>query len=206
MKAILMDDQVQVYDSMEEQTISIATLHKGDEMELGKVSQKKKKTWVEVKFPDGRSGYIAGDSKIFAVRKITVSEPSIDLKQTPEESGKVLKTYVKGTPLTVYGVEKPEDGSTWFKVRDEAKIEGFVPASSKMRVIPESTKSSATRNIVTGFIFAAVGVFLTISNYQSETSQNMIWISYAVIFFGLLQLGQGVAEYLRATRGEEKKK
>jgi hypothetical protein len=106
----------------------------------------------------------------------------------------------------VYGVEKPEDGTTWFKVRDEAKIEGFVPASSKLRVIPESTKSSATRNIVTGFIFAAVGVFLTISNYRSETSQNMIWISYAVIFFGLLQLGQGVAEYLRASRADQKKK
>ena len=48
MKAILTDEQALVYNSFEDQTISIATIHKGEVMDLGKVIRKKKKVWVEI--------------------------------------------------------------------------------------------------------------------------------------------------------------
>lgn len=205
MKAILIDEDVHVYSSTDDQSISIATLRKGEEMELGKVSQKNRKTWVEISLPGDQKGYIAGDTKIFAIRKTTVAVAAVDLKKTPNEDAETIKTLLKGTSLTVFGVDGTDESGKWFRVRDEANVEGFIPTPTKLRVQPEVSSSSAVRNIVTGFIFAGIGGFLAFSN--SNSGSNMQWISYAVIFFGLLQLGQGVAEYIRVKRekGKEKK-
>ena len=204
MKAILMDDETPVYASIEDNTISIATIHKGEEMELGKVIQKKRKSWVEVSLGAEQKGYITGDTKIFAIRKVTVMNPSIDVKESPSDDAPVVKTLLKGSTMTVCGVEKLESGSDWFKVRDDAEMTGFVPTSAKLRVVPESSQSNAVRNLVTGLIFAAIGVFFVVSNNSSSSGSNMVWISYAVIFFGLLQLGQGAFEYYQLYKSKKK--
>mgnify|MGYP000890849881 CR=1 FL=1 len=204
MKAILMDEETPVYASIEDNTISIATIHKGEEIELGKVIQKKRKSWVEVNLGGERMGYITGDTKIFAIRKATVMNPSVDVKEAAADDAPVIKTLTKGSVLTVCGVEKPEGGTDWFKVRDEAEVEGFVPTSTKLRVVPELSQSNAIRNLVTGLIFAAIGVFFAVSNNSSSSGSSMIWISYAVIFFGLLQFGQGAYEYMQIVKKKKK--
>jgi uncharacterized protein YgiM (DUF1202 family) len=188
---------------MEDQSISIATIHKGEEMELGKVSQKRRKTWVEITLPGDQKGYISGDTKIFAIRKASVAGNPIDMKETPSADAPTIKTLVKGAVITVTKVEKTETES-WYKVHDEENIEGFIPSSSKLRVVPELTRSGAVRNMVTGLIFVLIGIFLTISNYKNTAGQTMLMISYAVIFFGLLQLGQGVVEYVKVNRAKGK--
>lgn len=203
MKAILIDEQVPVYASMEDESISIATLHQGDQMDLGKVSQKKKKTWVEITLTGGQKGYILGDTKIFAVRKAVVARNPVDIVDAASGTANVIKTLVKGTNVTAYGVEKNDDGS-WFKVRDDSGTEGYIPTSAKLRVIQEATRANATRNMVTGLIFVVIGIFLTISNTNSAAGESMLLISYAVIFFGLLQIGQGVVEYVRVSRSKTK--
>jgi uncharacterized protein YgiM (DUF1202 family) len=204
MKAILIDDEIHVYATTEEDSISVAVLKKGAEVELGKVTQRKKKTWVEISLPGDQKGYIAGDTKIFAIRKTTVATPSVDIKKAPSEEAETIKTLVKGSSLTVYGVEGTEETGKWFKVRDEDNIEGYVPTPTKLRVLPEVSKTSAIRNIVTGFIFAGIGAFLVFTDANSAS--NMQWIAYAVIFFGVLQLGQGVAEFIRVNRDKNKTK
>jgi hypothetical protein len=203
MKAILMDEDALVYANTEENSISITTLHKGVEMELGKVTQKKKKTWVEITLPGDQKGYIAGDTKIFSVRKASVAENSVDMLKTPEKGGALLETLVKGTTITVFGVETSGEDK-WFMVRDENNKEGFIPSTAKLRVVQEATRPSATRNIITGFIFTAIGIFLVLSNHSTGNTNSMVWVSYAVIFFGLLQLGQGVVEYLKAKKQGKK--
>ena len=204
MRAILIDDEIHVYASAEDDSISVAVLHKGDEMDLGKVTQRKKKTWVEISLPGEQKGFIAGDTKIFAIRKTTVATPSVDIKKAPSEEAETIKTLVKGSSLTVYGVEGTEETGKWFKVRDEENVEGFVPTPTKLRVLPEVSRTSAIRNIVTGFIFAGIGGFLAFSD--ANAASNMQWIAYAVIFFGILQLGQGVAEFIRVNREKNKTK
>jgi uncharacterized protein YgiM (DUF1202 family) len=205
MKAIMMDEEIPVYSSIDDTSISIRTLHKGEEVELGKVTQKKRKTWVEVNLPGDQKGYISGDTKIFAIRKATVMNAAVDVKESANDDARVIKTLVKGSTVTVTGVEKPEGGTDWFKVHDEANIEGYVPTSTKLRVVPELSQSNAVRNLVTGTIFAAIGVFFTLSNNSTGTTNNMVWISYAVIFFGLLQFVQGGYEYIQIIRARKAK-
>lgn len=199
MKAILTDEQALVYNSFEDQTISIATIHKGEVMDLGKVIRKKKKVWVEIALPGEQKGHIAGDTKIFAVRKAQLTSNTANLVDTPSKLAANVKTFTRGTILTISGVEKNDEGS-WFKATDEAGVSGYVISDAKMKVVPESSRSGANRNMITGLIFIIVGIALAVMNGQSQQASGMVYIAYAVIFFGLLQGGQGVVEYLRVRK------
>jgi hypothetical protein len=200
MKAILTDEEVKVYASMEDTTLSIATFHKGDEVDLGKVTRKKNETWVEVALPNDQKGYIAGETKIFTIKRAQLTSKSVDLHEAPDETSPELKTYVKGDIMTVKGVEALEAGN-WFKIVEEPDLVGYIAAAeAKLRVVPELTRSGAIRNLVTGGIFAAIGIVLTLMNSDPTQQNGMSYISIAVIFFGLLQMGQGVFELYKLNK------
>ncbi len=200
MKAVLTDEDVKVYNSMEDTSLSIATLHKGDEVNLGKVTRKKNKTWVEILLPNDQKGYIVGETKIFTIKRAQLTSKSADLHEAPDDTSPILKTYVKGDLMTVKGVETQETGN-WFKIVEEPNLVGYLAASgTKLRVVPELTRSAAIRNLVTGAIFAIIGIVLTLLNSDPTQQNNMMYISYAVIFFGLLQLGQGAFELYKLSK------
>lgn len=203
MKTILTDEATLVYSSTEDQSISIATIHKGETMELGKVIRKKGKVWVEITLPGGQKGYIGGETKIFTIRKAQVPTNSAELVETPEKTANVIKTLTRGTILTISGVEK-SDAGTWFKATDETGVSGYITSDIKLKVVPEYTRSGAMRNIITGLVFIVIGVALTVMNSQPGQGNGMIYISYAVVFFGLLQGGQGAFELFKMRKAAEK--
>jgi hypothetical protein len=205
MRAVITDEETLVYGSMEDQTISIATLHKGDALELGKVIKKGKVVWVEATLPGDVKGYISGETKIFAIKKGQVSNKSLDLLDTPSKSATVMKTFVKGTILEFNGVEKNEEG-TWFSVTDDSGVKGYVTADAKLRQVQEPSKSGAMRDIVYGLVFVILGLIFTIMNQKSTPNSGMVYISMAVIFFGLLQGGQGVLQYVRWKKTDQASK
>jgi hypothetical protein len=201
MKAMLTDDQTLVYNTMEDQAISIATIHKGEVMELGKVIRKKGKVWVEITLTGDQTGYISGDTKIFAIKKGTLMANSVDLLETPSKSANVVKTEMRGTVMELNGVEKNEEGG-WFKVLDDSGTSGYISSDTKMRQVVVPTRSSAIRNMVYGGLFIVLGVVFTVMNQQAAANSGMVYISIAVIFFGLLQGGQGVVELLKVRKSE----
>jgi hypothetical protein len=205
MKAMLTDDQTLVYNTMEDQAISIATIHKGEVMELGKVIRKKGKVWVEITLTGEQTGYISGDTKIFAIKKGTLMANSVDLLETPSKSANVVKTEKRGTVMELNGVEKNEEGG-WFKVLDDTGTSGYISSDTKMRQVVVPTRSSAIRNMVYGGLFIVLGVVFTIMNQKAAANSGMVYISIAVIFFGLLQGGQGVVELLKVRKNDNQAK
>jgi hypothetical protein len=205
MKAILTDEDTLVYGSTEDQSISVATVHKNDEMELGKVIRKKGKVFVEITLPGNEKGYIAGETKIFAVRKGQVSTKTADLVDSPNASAVLIKTLQRGTILTINGVEKTEEGS-WFKALDDNGVNGYISTSAKLKVVPEYTRSGSIKNMLTGLVFIVIGIGLGLANSRSASASISIYIAYAIIFFGLLQGGQGVVEYFKFKKSEDPSK
>jgi hypothetical protein len=205
MKAMLTDEQTFVYNTMEEQNISIVTLHKGEVMELGKVIRKKGKVWVEISLPGEQKGYISGETKIFAIKKGQVMANSVDLLETPSKSANVVKTEKRGTIMELNGVEKNEEGG-WFKVIDDTGTNGYISSDTKMRQVAEPTRSGAIRNMAYGGLFIVLGVVFTILNQNASANSGMVYISIAVIFFGLLQGGQGVVEFIKARKNNDSAK
>jgi hypothetical protein len=60
--------------------------------------------------------------------------------------------------------------------------------------------------MVTGLIFVVIGILLITSDFGASSGNTMLMVSYAVIFFGLLQLGQGIFEYFQVRKNEAGKK
>ena len=147
MKAVLTEEKATVYGSTDEHSISIATIHKGELLELGKVVRKggklfekkplrgglwypklnlfyTEKVWVEITLPGDQKGYIEGNTSIFAVKKAALYSKTADLLETANKNGFVIKTLKDGAILTVIGIDKTEEGS-WFKVTDENGVTGY---------------------------------------------------------------------------------
>jgi uncharacterized protein YgiM (DUF1202 family) len=196
MRAIMTEDSVRVYSEAKEGAISIFSLRKGDEVETGKVTRKKKESWVEVTLDSGQKGFISGQTRIFVVRKIELMTET-QMFDTASESAELVKTLPKGTVVSAVGVEK-EGSNTWYLVREENGDQGYVNGRSKYKVYQEATLGGGKKLIITGGVFAVMGlVFLVVSMSQQSTSSSLFLI-IGLIGLGLVQVVQGVLQYRKA--------
>ncbi|KAF0112247.1 MAG: Uncharacterized protein FD147_308 [Chloroflexi bacterium] len=206
MRATLTEDSAKIFSEPNEQTISVATLHKGDEFELGKIHKKKKSVWVEVILSPGLTGYISGDTKIFAIKEVQLLNNSVDMFDAPAEDANIVKTYSKKAIFTAVGIEK-EEGKGWVRVRDDAGAEGYIRGDAKIRIYQPATKASGKKLMITGGIFIGMGVVIYIfSMFQAQAARDSSLIMVALVGLGLMQLIQGFLQYRRMSKTENNPK
>jgi len=205
MKARLVDDEVKLYAEPSHETISIATLKKGTEFDLGKVSRKNREVWVQVTLAGGQVGYMTGETRIFTIKQIQTITAALDMYESPSDESKVIKSYPKNSILTAVAIE--EDGDKgWVKVIDEDGLEGYVKGGARIRLYQQATIEGARKLLVTGgiFILVSAGLYIfTIS--QSRSTGNMDFLIMAVAAFGLMQLVQGILQYSKAKKIDKSK-
>jgi hypothetical protein len=165
-------------------------------VETGKVTRKKKESWVEVTLDNGQTGYISGQTRIFVVRKIELMTET-ELFDAASEGATLVKSLPKGTIISAIGVAK-EDKNTWYLVREENGGQGYVSGRAKYKVYQEATTGGGKKLIITGGVFAIMGlVFLFVSMSQQSTSSSLFLI-IGLIGLGLVQVVQGVLQYRKA--------
>ena len=207
MKARLVEEEVKIYGEPSSQTLSVGTIRKGDEFELGKVSRKKREVWVEVTLPSGLVGYMAGETKIFAIKQIETITATLDMYEAPDNESKIAKSYPKKTILTA--TEVIEDGDKgWVKVVDEDGLEGYIKGGARIKLYQEATLEGARKLLITGGIFILVAAVLYIFTMsQANSTGNMDFLIMAAAAFGLVQLVQGAMQYSKAKKiGKSKTK
>lgn len=206
MRASLGDESTPVWQEPAAESISVTTLHKGDEFEIGKVIRKKKEAWVTVTLDSGFTGYISGDTHIFAIQKVEAIGNDLELHEAPSDESPVLKVIPKKTLFTVRGVEKDgEDG--WYLVEDQEGVAGYIRTGAKLRARTEVTHQSARKMMITGAVFAVIGVALYFF-FPSGTEANggdMSFITLAIILLGLFQVLQGFLQSRQAKKQDENK-
>jgi hypothetical protein len=206
MKGILVEDEVKVYGEPSDQTLSITSIKKGEEFELGRVSRKKKEVWVEVTLASGQTGYIPGDTKIFVIKKVQFFGDGIEAHEAPLPDSPVIKTYPKKSVVTAIGFEKDE-AKGWVKIIDTDGVIGYVRGESKIRVYQEATKENGKKQMYSGGMFAILAAaFYLFSLNKGQTSSNMSILIVAVFAFGLMQLVQGILEFNKAKKKENETK
>jgi hypothetical protein len=206
MKAILTDETTRIFSEPKEESISIASVRKGEEMELGKVIRKKKEAWVEITLPSGAVGYIAGGTKIFVIKKVQLLNNTADVYESPSEASKVVKTYVKKDIFDAVGVEKV-DNLDWVKVRDESGQIGYVRQNVKIKIYQVPSKSSGKKLMITGGIFAGLGIVIFVSSlFQANPLGDSSFLTVGLVLLGGYQVFQGLMQYRQAVKDEEKKK
>lgn len=211
MRGILVDESVKVFSEPGDQAISLFTLQKGDQFELGKVTRKKREVWVEITTTSGQSGYIAGETRIFEIKKVQLLNPDAELHEDPSDESNVLKKFEKNSIVTAVGFEKDE-GKGWVKVIDGDSVTGYIKGDSRIRVYQEATKAGGKKLMLTGGMFALLGIafyIYSLNQVQTQTegaTSNMSILTVAVVAFGLMQFVQGILQYYKAKKEETEKK
>ena len=203
MKAIMVEDVVKVTSEATNEAISIFSLRKGDIVETGKVIRKKKDSWVEITTDGGQKGYISGQTRIFVVRQVEITSET-ELVAAPTENPTVLKTLPKGSVVLAMGVEKNDAGS-WYKVHDSEGVEGFINSKARYRIYNEPTVSGGTRLMVTGAIFAVMGIIFLVTSFQQPNASSTMFLTVGLIGLGLVQLVQGFMQWRKAKEKKETK-
>jgi hypothetical protein len=203
MKAIMVEDIIRVTSEPTPDAISIFSLKKGDIVETGKVIRKKKDSWVEVTTSSGQTGYISGQTRIFVIRQVELTGAT-DLLNTPSTDATVVKTLPKGGIISAVGVEKNDSG-TWYHVTDDAGADGYISSRAKYRVYQVPTTSGATRLMITGAVFAAMGLIFFFTTSDLSSASSSLFLIIGLIGLGVFQMVQGYSQWRKAKQKTENK-
>jgi hypothetical protein len=141
MKARILDDKAIVYGDMDLSAPLVMELVAGDEIDLGMVTKKGFKKWVEVTLPNGRHGYIQPETKIYTIRKANLLQSAVNVYEQPSSQSVMKNRYEKGVTFYLVDVVN-KDGKDWVKIRDLAGNEGFIDGDTEVKVIPDSTQEA----------------------------------------------------------------
>jgi hypothetical protein len=205
MKARLVDDSAKIYAEPQDQSLTIVTLNKDDEFEMGKVLRKKKDAWVEVILPSGQIGYLPGSTKIFTIKKIITQANNIEIHESADTESQVIKSLPKGSIVTAIAVEHNNE-KPWIKIIDSEGTTGFVKGESKIRLYQEPTRNNARKQIITGGIFSIFAVvYYYFTAVIAKSSDNMEILIVVILAFGLIQLVQGIMQMMAVNKIEKEK-
>ena len=203
MRAILTDESTPVYATIEDQSVSIASLHRDDEFELGRVTRKKRAVWVEVTLDSGVKGYISGDAHIFALKKVQLLDSEAAMRAEPSGESALIKTMHKGDVFLTLKVEKTDQGG-WVRVRDAVDAEGYIAGNTKIRILQQVKKSDAQRTLLLGGLMLVIGIGFGIFSYLAKQQDTIAYyLALGFIVFGVLQLSQGFIQYRQAVKQEQ---
>jgi hypothetical protein len=204
MRALLTEESTPVYASMEDPSITLATLHQDEEFEIGKAITRKRKAWVEVTLDSGVKGYISGEARIFGLRKVELVDASTEMHSEASSTSPVIKTLPRRTVFFTLRVEKTDEGG-WVRVRDLTDTEGYISGKSKIRIIQPVTRAQARRMMLLGAAFLVIGSVFGYVSYLPENTGNttLYYLSIGFIAFGALQLLQGFFQRREAIAQEK---
>jgi Bacterial SH3 domain len=192
MKARILDPQVKVYSSPEPNSVSLATLPQGTEIEFSAPRRKAGKVWVPITLSTGQQAFIPGDTRIYIYRLASLLQKDVEMRAEPSQKSLVKQTLTRNAKVYILEVIKQDD-QEWVRVRDTSGNEGFIPGQTRIRVIPEKTKALGRKNMLSGALWLIAGIVITVAS-MSPTSGGGMYI----FAWGAILLIQGVVQYLTA--------
>jgi hypothetical protein len=197
MKARILDPQVKVYSSLDENAISIATLQEGNEIEFGTAKKRAGKLWVPITLSTGQLAYIPGDTHIFAIREGFLMQSTADVHAEPSAESAV--TQQLGSNAKFYILQRvSENGQIWMRIRDMKGSEGFIFGDTRIRVTQIKTKAAGMKNVVSGVMWLVVGILLNFSGIAASSGGSFRILGYGAILFGGVMLISGLIQYFTA--------
>jgi len=197
MKARILDEQVKVYSSMDENAVSLATLNQGSEIEFGATKRKAGKLWVPITLSTGQQAFIPGESRIYIIRQGALMQNNVDLLMEPKEGALVKQQLARNTKVEILQVIKGE-GQDWVKIRDEHQTEGYIAGNTRVRVTQQKTKAAGRKNALTGAMWLIAGLVIIFSNSSASSGGGFLVFGYGAILFGAVMLISGLVQFFTA--------
>ena len=197
MKAITLDDQVKVYSSTDANSVSIATLPKGSEIDFGGSKRKAGKEWVPITLSTGQQAFIPGNTHIQIIREGSLLQNDVELHADPSSGSLIKSRLARNAKVYILEVVKG-DGQEWVRVRDENRSEGYIPGATRIRVVQQKTKAAARKSMVSGVMWLVAGVVIVFSNSAQTVGSSYSLLGFGALAFGAIMLITGIVQYVKA--------
>jgi hypothetical protein len=197
MKATILDQDVKVYSSMGNDAVSMATLHEGNEIELGPTKRKDGKLWIPLLLSTGQTAYIPGDTRLSLIREGSIMDNNVEMHREPSAESEIKQQLPRNTRLSILQVIK-QDNQNWVKVRDADGNEGYISGDTRFRLAPQRTKANGRRNMITGAMWLVAGFVFVFSESSATSSSGLNLIGYGALVFGAILFISGLVQFITA--------
>jgi hypothetical protein len=197
MKATILDKQVKVYSSTDNNSVSIATLPEGSEIEFGATKKRAGKLWVPITLSTGQLAYIPGDTHIFAIREGSLMQNSVDVHAEPSAESAITQQLALNTKFYITQRLNP-NGQIWMRIRDMNGKEGFIFGDTRIRVTQQKTKAAGMKNVISGVMWLVIGLIISFSGIGATSGGSFALLGYGAILFGAVMLISGGVQYFTA--------
>jgi hypothetical protein len=194
MKVKILDEKVSIRLTMDASSPIVEELKRDSEIELGQMKVLGNDRWVEVM--DGKfiKGYIAGQTRVYAIKKMIVDQDEAIVYDMPAPAAVEKSRYIKGTIF--YKIdEKTEAEQGWIGVRDENGNTGWIKKETQIKEgdgMPAPAPAAVPNVVTTSTIppgyplpQAPIPPEVRAKNRRSEALRNM-GIGAAMFFGGLI--------------------
>jgi hypothetical protein len=199
MKARIVGQGARVYSQPDANSPLIADLMVGFEVQMGGVTKNAGGEWVVVALPNGQRGYLPGSTRIFRIKPVVLLQKEVFVYAEPSAAS-VVKTRYRRNAKFLLADTVDRDGKRWVRIRDAGGAEGFIDGTTKIRVIPETSKAAGTRNMLYGALWCIAGIAITVVTYNmaSTGGGGRYIIAWGPAIFGAFQFFKGLSEFLKS--------
>jgi hypothetical protein len=197
MKARVLDPHVNVYSTMDADSLSFATLTEGMEIEVGGAKRKAGKEWISITLATGQKAFIPGDTHLFAVREGALMQESVDMYAEPSSESPIKQQLTRNTKMSILEVKKADD-ERWVRIRDVNGNEGFISGETRIRVIQAKTKAMGRKNMLSGAMWLIAGGVIIYSGLKGTTGGSFALLGYGALLFGAVMFISGLIQFIRA--------
>ncbi|HTX78734.1 MAG TPA: SH3 domain-containing protein [Longilinea sp.] len=198
MKLRMMNKKSPLYQAASKDSVVVAELNEGDEVEFRKVDKKKKDDpWVEVETDQGMKGFLPGKTRMNVVKRVKLLNKSADIYASMSDQSEKVGQIAKGDAVWVF--ESPKvNGVQWYRVYNAEKVEGYLTSDAKFKETDENPRGSFIRDIINAIILVVLGVILMFVNTNSNTGPWIPILGLATIVFGLARVMMVTVKYLKS--------
>jgi uncharacterized protein YgiM (DUF1202 family) len=200
MQARVLDASTPVYENPDSLLASIAELHEGDELTIVKTESGNK--WVQITLADNRTGYIAGATKIYRIKTVSLLQDA-PVRAEANGSAAIETTLYKGNTLQLIGtVDGPDQ--KWVKIRYNNGLTGFILPETKIKEQTINSQygrygsRSGKSNMILGGVICIIGIVVTVGTYSAASSGGgSYYVAWGAIVFGGYRFVTGIIQVSR---------
>ena len=197
MKARILDPQVKVYSTMDGNTLSIATLQEGNEIEFGATKRKAGKLWTPIVLSTGQQAFIPAETRIYVIREGSLMQDNVSVYAEPSDGSLVKQQLKRNAKISILQVTH-DQGKDWVRIRDSVGNEGFISGDTRVRLTPQRTKSMGRKNMINGGMWLVAGIVMVISERSAPAGSSLSLLGYFALIFGLVMFVSGLMQFLKA--------
>lgn len=181
---------------MDETSQMVSTLATGTEFEIKRVQRKGGADWVQIALPNGTTGFMKGDTRVFTIKKVALVDKQAEVRDGCSSGAPVTRHLTKGQTFELMEVVEG-DGKEWVRIRD-GQGGGFIAADVKIQdvsapVVGAGGGGDGGKDMLVGALWCIGGIVVTALTYSAASEGGGTYVvAWGAILFGGIQFLRGL--------------